>query len=120
MKNNFQTFINGYYGQELLKSNKLSDDGIWEIIGEDSNTSMQGCADAPSLGIVEGKLLDVIHYAINIDRFYSWGGGGRIKSIGPIKKITSTTVSEMNRLREQLINAEKNADRIREELRKYE
>lgn len=116
----FQAFVSGYYGKTLLKDHKFSDEGIWEIIGEDNNTSMQGCADAPSLGIVEGKLMDVINYAVNIPRFYSWGTGGYIKPIGPIKKITSNTVAEMARIREQLATAQDNVERLTKELKKYE
>lgn len=65
-----------YSGRQLLKEHFLSEYGIWEIRGEDSNAELSGAHHVPKLAIVEGTLDDAIRYAINLPRFWTWGGGG--------------------------------------------
>ena len=59
----------------------MKDYGKWMIQGEDPNPDWGGSHHNPILGYVEGKLDNVINYAIALPRFWQWGGGGRITKI---------------------------------------
>lgn len=69
------------FGILTRKYNIQNDCGIWQIYGEDSNCDFGGTHYEPLLETVEGKLTDVIDYAVNLQGFWSWGGGGRIEKI---------------------------------------
>lgn len=88
----FVNYLNGYDGQELVKKYTLDSYGIWKIEGEDPNADFGGHHNPPFLGIVEGKLNDVIEYAVTLPNFWSWGAGGSIKKIDVVKvpKISTT------------------------------
>jgi hypothetical protein len=70
-----------YFYKDLLKKYKLNDVGVWRIRGEDSNCDFGGNHHMPELGIVQGKLADVLLAAINMPNFWAWGGGGAITPI---------------------------------------
>ncbi len=53
--------------------------GVWAIYGEDPNCDMGGPHHSPYLCSVEGTLAKAVKYAINLQNFYTWGGGGSIK-----------------------------------------
>jgi len=78
-----------YSGRRLLEQHLLSEKGIWEVRGEDPNCDMGGPHHQPFLGIFEGTLEDIIHYAVQMDGFWQWGGGGSIKKmeIVPLKDV---------------------------------
>jgi len=102
-------------GRELLKKHKLTDEGIWHIFGEDPNADLHGAHHQPDLGIVTGKLEDIIRYAISLPKFWQWGAGGDIKFIGKtLPKIDANSAirreelnAEVKRLEERLKQAKK-------------
>lgn len=53
--------------------------GVFE--GEDPNCDFGGSHYQPELGTVEGRLEDVIRYAVKLPNFYTWGAGGDIEKI---------------------------------------
>ena len=91
----YHKFINTYSGGELLKKHSLDEEGLWQIKGEDPNCDWGGSHHQPNLGIVDGKLVDVIKYAVELSGFWSWGAGGNIVKIDNIKKIDN--VANMRR-----------------------
>lgn len=75
-----------YPGQKLREKHSLSEEGTWRIRGEDPNCDFGGAHYQPELGTVQGKLLDVVEHAVQLDGFYTWGGGGDIIKV-TIKKV---------------------------------
>lgn len=65
--------------------------GIWRICGEDPNCDFGGCHSDPYLETVEGRLHDVIDYAVELPNFWGWGAGGTVELI-TVKKIDKKTV----------------------------
>lgn len=74
-------FLRGYYGERLMKEHKLSDVGVWEILGEDPNCDYAGTHVQPHIGYVEGTLEKALLYAVKQPNWYSWGSGGSVKPI---------------------------------------
>lgn len=68
-----------YSGKKLLREHKLDEYGKWDIYGEDLNGDFGGSHHVPFLITLEGKLEDVIRYAVQMERFWTWGGGGDIR-----------------------------------------
>jgi hypothetical protein len=77
----YMRYTQTYSGRELLKKHSLTDTGLWRIRGEDPNCDFGGYHHSPDLGTVEGTLLDVIEYAIELKNFWTWGGGGDIELV---------------------------------------
>jgi hypothetical protein len=75
-----------YSGKKLLEKHSLNETGTWRIRGEDPNCDFGGAHYQPDLGTVEGKLDDVIRYAVKLSGFYTWGSGGDITKV-EIKKV---------------------------------
>ena len=75
-----------YCGQKLREKHSLDEEGTWRIRGEDPNCDFGGHHYQPELGTVEGKLRDVVEHAVQLDGFYTWGGGGDIIKV-TIKKV---------------------------------
>ena len=101
-----------YYGKRLLENHSLNESGMWQIFGEDPNCELAGPHHMPDLGIVEGKLKDVIEHAVNLSSFWCWGGGGEIRKLGSIPKIsanarTTALKEEALRLKERLMEIDK-------------
>lgn len=78
-----------FAGRELLKKYKLTDVGTWKVRGEDPNCDFGGTHIMPDLGTYEGKLEDVIAYAVTLPSFWTWGAGGDISSYSAPIKITA-------------------------------
>lgn len=70
-----------YSGKKLLVKHSLNEVGTWRIRGEDPNCDFGGAHYQPELGTVEGRLEDVIRYAVKLPGFYTWGGGGDILKV---------------------------------------
>lgn len=70
-----------YSGKKLLAKHSLDEVGTWRIRGEDPNCDMGGAHYQPDLGTVEGRLEDVIRYAVKQPNFYTWGSGGDILKV---------------------------------------
>ena len=79
---NYRRYTLTYAGRELLKNHSIDDVGVWRIRGEDPNCDLGGYHHQPELGIVNGKLRDVIMYGVNLPGFWQWGAGGNFELIG--------------------------------------
>lgn len=96
-----QEYFKTSAGKELLKKHSLLEEGYWRIRGEDPNADFAGSHYQPELGIVQGKLEDVVAYAVALKGFYSWGAGGNIVKIPLIPKITAESNAERIRLEQE-------------------
>lgn len=65
----------------LLKAHPADEEGVWEIRGEDDNTSLAGSHIEPLLATVEGRYGDVVEQAVRLPRFFSWGSGGSVRKV---------------------------------------
>jgi hypothetical protein len=77
----YQVYINGYTGSKVVSKYSLDETGQWQVYGEDPNCDMGGYHHEPFLGTYEGKLRDVIYYALTLNGFVQWGGGGKIEKL---------------------------------------
>lgn len=102
-------------GRELLKKHRLEEEGTWQIYGEDSNAELAGPHHEPYLGTVEGKLEDVIRYATTLQRWATWGGGGRIEKVSIIS-VNPESMARRARLKDELVQLEKRIKEIKDEL----
>lgn len=91
-------FIAGYSGNSLLQKHSLNEYGFWKIRAADTNCDFGGAHFQADLGTVEGKLTDIIDYAVTLPGFWSWGSGD-ISSVGKPIKITP----DANTVRSNLI-----------------
>lgn len=103
-------------GQRMLKEHSLTDTGVWQVLGEDSNADFSGPHHQPTLGYFEGTLADVIDHALSLPRYWSWGGGGDIRLI-KITPVDKNTVEVAKQLRARRAELEAEQARIAEELK---
>lgn len=87
LQKNYEKFLLTYNGKKLLDTHSLEEYGLWEVRGEDPNCDLGGHHHEPKIGVVEGKLKDVILWAVVHPNFWQWGSGGNIKSYA-----TTTTI----------------------------
>lgn len=97
-KNYIQYTQTSYSGRKLLEEHSLEEYGFWKILGEDPNCDLGGSHHQPDLGTVEGKLGDIIDYAVELPGFWQWGGGGDIIKQDRPLKITPETLAERKSL----------------------
>jgi hypothetical protein len=98
----YDKFLNvSYSGRKLLEKHNLSETGFWKVRGEDSNCDWGGHHHMPELGVFEGTLKDVIEKAVNMPRFWTWGGGGDITKLEPIS-VTPESNAEASSLLTEL------------------
>lgn len=81
MEKDILKFVNSYSGSKLLEKYSLQDRGTWNVYGEDPNCDFGGQHSKPLLGVVEGKLIDVIKWGIINPNWNTWGRGGSITSV---------------------------------------
>lgn len=94
---------------------RLWETGIWRICGEDPNCDYGGPHYQPYLETVEGKLEDVIAYAVELPHFFTWGGGGTIELI-KIKKIDKQVQAKRRDINKQLESAEQLVKTLKSQL----
>lgn len=113
-KDNFEQYKNTYSGRELLKKHKLTDVGVWEVRGEDPNCDMGGAHHQPLLGYFEGKLEDVIRYAVELPSFWQWGGGGdfRLHKQPIVTKIDANSIANRKGLEQRKKELKKELEEI--------
>jgi len=76
----YDDFIMSRDGSQLVKEYGLDCVKVWEVFGEDNSYGgMFDRPDVPSLGLYKGKLREVIAVAVMTPRWFSWGGGGKIR-----------------------------------------
>lgn len=68
---------------KLLQKYASTEQGRWKIFGEDSNADLGGSHFTPLLEEVTGTYANVVEYALQLDGFYQWGGGGDIERSDP-------------------------------------
>ena len=122
MNEHAKKFMNGWSGSRLLEKHSLSDYGFWKVHGEDPNCDMGGSHNPPELGIFEGKLEDVINYAVLLPGWYNWGAGGDIEaySFKKIKKITADSVNELKNNHKKVKDLKAELERIKNEIAELE
>lgn len=113
MSKNYQQFTEvSYSGRELLKKHLLTEQGTWQIYGEDQNCDFGGSHYSPLLDTVTGKLSDVIEYAVELRSFWTWGGGGDIRKIN-VKNV-ETVVSQKKEIASLKAQMKQIQDRLKE------
>jgi hypothetical protein len=106
-----------YAGTRLLRKHSLDEVGIWKIKGEDPNCDLGGHHHQPELGIVEGKLRDVIMYGVSLPSFWSWGGGGDFELVSrSIPKVDADSVAVRAKMEEALKAAEEQVAELKRQL----
>ncbi len=75
---NYDKYLNSYSGRRLLEKHSLDEYGSWIVKGEDANCDLGGAHHMPHIGTVEGKLINVIKWAVSQNNFWTWGAGGEI------------------------------------------
>jgi hypothetical protein len=103
-----------YFYKELLKKYNLNEIGTWRIRGEDANCDFGGSHYMPELGIVQGKLGDVLITAINMPDFWTWGGGG---DITPVEILNLTDVARKANLNKEKLDLQARIAEIDKELK---
>lgn len=81
MSTNREEFLGRYSGKKLLEDYKLNEKGLWKVSGEDPNCDFGGHHSNPYLGTYEGRLTEVIDIAVELEGFWTWGGGGIIEKV---------------------------------------
>lgn len=74
----YEDYLRTYSGRRLLENHSLEETGVWQVFGEDPNCDFGGHHHEPFLGLIEGKLDDVIREAVQYGNFWQWGYGGKI------------------------------------------
>lgn len=105
-KSNYDRFLSTWSGSNLVKNHSLSEYGVWKVLGEDPNCDLGGTHYQPDLGTFEGKLQDVIEYAVELPGFWQWGSGGTITLTSAPKKINPDANKRRKELEAQLRDAE--------------
>lgn len=77
-ESSYDKYLQTWYGRALLKKHSLDEEGVWAIRGEDPNCDMGGPHVMPELGLLSGRLEDVIREAVKMKGFWQWGSGGDI------------------------------------------
>ena len=113
---NYQRFLTTWSGKRLLEQHKLEEYGFWKISGEDPNCDMGGSHVSPFLGVVEGKLEDVIRYAVELPNFWQWGSGGNIESVSAPLKIDGSSAAKRKAMMERKAALEEELKQINSEL----
>lgn len=80
----------------LLGKFPATQDGIWEVRGEDPNCDLGGAHYQPLLGYYKGRYSDIVDYALELSGFFQWGYGGDIKEV----KIVEIDASKKKQLQE--------------------
>lgn len=100
-KQSVKEYLSTWSGKDLLKNHSLDETGLWKILGEDPNCDLGGHHYTPELGLVTGKLENVIAYALTLPHFYTWGAGGSFKKVPTPREITAGMTAERIRLEEE-------------------
>lgn len=113
----YDQFLGTYSGRRLLEAHSLTEEGTWQIRGEDPNCDLGGHHHMPDLGTVQGKLDDIIAYAVELPGFWQWGSGGEIRAVH-VRKIDSDSIRRENELRARKRELETELAHIEKQLKK--
>jgi hypothetical protein len=117
---NYRRYVEvSYAGRKLVNTYSLEQTGFWRIKGEDPNCDFGGSHYQPDLGVVEGKLQDIIMYAVNLPSFWTWGAGGDIELIGEvIPKIDASAIAQRAELEAEAAELEQRLKEVKQRLGK--
>lgn len=101
---NFEKYKNCYGFKGI--ANRLDEYGIWHVQGEDPNCDFGGSHYQPTIGYYEGKLIDIVKFAVEQKSFWTWGAGGNFYKI-ETSKIDENTLSNMQALKDEKAELEK-------------
>lgn len=114
----YTQYIQSYEGIALLKKYSLQETGVWEILGEDPNCDFGGYHLKPRIGFAEGKLEDVIQFAITCcPNFYTWGSGGTIKKMEPPTKVDKGAAARRRAQLAKITTLEKQLEEAKAQLK---
>lgn len=99
---NLEIYEKSYEYKELLKKHSLTDEGVWEILGEDPNCDMGGSHHQPKLAVVSGRLGEVIKAAVDMKSFWTWGSGGSIRFVKIISLNDLAKKAALNKEKQKL------------------
>lgn len=111
-----EQYKNTYSYKNLLQKHNLSESGLWKVRGEDPNCDFGGHHYQPELGTFEGKLEDVIAYAVTLKGFWQWGAGGDISKVGAPIKIDAQSNAKRIAAQEKIAALEEQLAKARKEL----
>lgn len=109
-------YKNTYSYHSLMEKHSLSEQGIWEVLGEDPNCDFGGHHYQPKLGTFEGKLEDIVAYAVNLSGFWQWGAGGNITKVGAPVKIDAESNARRKAVQGKIARLEEELKQARKEL----
>lgn len=112
---NLAKYRASYFYRDLVSKHQLSEEGLWQVNGEDPNCDMGGSHIQPYLGTFEGKLEDVVAHAVRLPGFWQWGAGGTITKVAPVK-ITAEIIARRNALESKIKDLETQITQARKEL----
>lgn len=113
----YERYLKTYAGSSLLEKYSLDQEGMWQIKGEDPNCDFGGHHYQPDLGLVTGKLQDVIEYAVELNSFWTWGAGGDIVPRSSPLKISPDANKRRRELQQKLREAEALVASLTEQLK---
>ena len=87
--------------------------GVWQIFGEDPNCDFGGHHHQPLLDTVSGTYKEVVEYALTLENFYTWGGGGEVRKL---RISTMQEVSDRKQIAEKIKNLEAEISHLRAKL----
>lgn len=106
-----------YRYRALVKQHSLSEVGTWEVHGEDPNCDFGGHHYEPKLGIFEGKLEDIVAYAVTLPSFWQWGAGGSITKVSTPVKIDANSIAQRVAVEQRIQYLEEELSKARNELK---
>lgn len=115
--NTIKDYLNTYSGKKLLEKHSLEESGTWKVLGEDSNCDFGGHHHQPYLGTYDGKLRDVVNFAVEHKNFWTWGYGGSFEKI-EIIKISAEHSQKILDLKRQKEDLEEQLRILAEQLKK--
>lgn len=115
---NYERYKNTYGYRDLMQKHTLSEEGVWDIYGEDANCDWGGHHHEPFLCTVKGQLEHAIQYAVELRSFWQWGAGGRIKKKSEDKIVDVSKLAKNKKRIDELKKLRDNLDTQREVLNK--
>lgn len=112
-----ERYKNTYSYKSLISKHKLTETGLWKVRGEDPNCDFGGSHHMPDLGTYEGKLEDIVAYAVTLPSFWQWGGGGDITKVSLPIKIDANSSARRVSAEQKIAELERLLKEAREELK---
>ena len=111
-----ERYLKTYAGQKLASRYSMDQEGVWRVLGEDPNCDLGGYHYQPDLGTFEGKLGDIIAYAVTLPGFWQWGSGGDFVNVGAPVKIDASSSAKRIAAEQRVKELEAELEKARKEL----